>query len=314
MTQTLRYLSTLIAILLTMTSNVTAQSEQKLAEPKTTEPKVASVEDLLAMPEPPTDFRFRYGDDQYQFADLRLPSGEGPFPVAVLVHGGCWLAQYEITHLGAMAEALTDSGIATWTLEFRRLGNEGGGWPGTFLDVANGTDLLRDVAEEHNLDLNRVVVSGHSAGGHLALWLGARPKLPEGSPLYLPNPLKVQGVLALAPAADLQVAHEKQGCGNAAERLAGGTPEAVPDHYRDGNPGALLPLGIPQRIIVGEHDETWLAVSRAYQEKARLAGEDVPLQVIPDIGHFEVVMPMSTIFPIVRAGFEEMLGLSRPAQ
>ena len=278
-----------------------------------TEPKRATVEELVAMPEPPTDFRFTYGADPFQFADLRLPKGEGPFPVVTLVHGGCWLAQYDIKHLGAMAKALTDSGVATWTLEFRRLGNEGGGWPGTFLDVAHGLDKLRDVAGEHNLDLGRVLVSGHSAGGHLALWLAARHKLPKDSPLYVADPLPLKGVMALAPAADLEAAYRDQGCGDATERLAGGTPETVPDHYRDGNPGALVPLGIPQRIIVGAHDETWLKVSRTYQEKARLAGEEVPILVLPDAGHFEVVMPMSADFPVVRAGIEEMLGLSAQA-
>ncbi|HLF30262.1 MAG TPA: alpha/beta hydrolase [Xanthomonadales bacterium] len=272
-----------------------------------TEPKVAGVAELLAMPEPAADFRFQYGDDPLQFADLRLPSGDGPFPVVVLVHGGCWLAQYGVGHLGAMAEALTDSGVATWTLEFRRIGNEGGGWPGTFLDVSRGVDLLRDVAADHALDLDRVILVGHSAGGHLALWLAGRHKLPPDSPLYLPDPLPVKGVIGLAPAADLELTYRNQTCGDAAQRLIGGTPEEFPQRYREGSPAALLPLGVPQLIINGALDEGWLIVSRAYQEKARALGEEVRLVVPPDAGHFELVMPMSSTFPVVREAIEAML-------
>lgn len=288
----------LIAISLAMTTpDLQSQSEAKLA----------GVPELLAMPEPPADFRFQYGEDPLQFADLRLPSGEGPFPVVVLVHGGCWLAEYDVRHLGAMAEALTDSGVATWTLEFRRIGNEGGGWPGTFLDVSRGTDLLREVAADHTLDLNRVVLAGHSAGGHLALWLAGRHRLPADSPLYLPDPLPVKAVLGLAPAADLELTYRNETCGDAAQRLIGGTPEEFPQRYRDGSPAALLPLGLPQVIINGAHDEGWLTVSRAYQEKARLQGEVVRLIVPADAGHFELVMPASSTFPVVRATIEEML-------
>ncbi|MEJ8568079.1 alpha/beta hydrolase family protein [Elongatibacter sediminis] len=269
-------------------------------------PELAGVPELLAMPEPPADARFPYGDDPLQFADLRLPEGEGPFPVAVLVHGGCWLAEYDIKHLGAMADDLTRHGIATWTLEFRRIGNEGGGWPGTFLDVANGADRLRDIAEDYPLDLDRVVIAGHSAGGHLALWLAARHKLPPDSPLYLPDPLQARGVIGLAPAADLELTHRNQTCSGAAERLVGGTPEEYPLRYQHGSASELLPLGLEQLIINGAHDEGWLIVSRAYQEKARAAGEEVPIIVPPDAGHFELVMPTSTTFPVVREAIVKM--------
>lgn len=270
-------------------------------------PKIAKVADLLAQPEPPADLRYPYGDDPSQFADLRLPAGEGPFPVAILIHGGCWLAQYDLGILAAMADALTESGIATWTLEFRRIGNEGGAWPGTFLDVAHGTDAIRNVASEHALDLTRVVLVGHSAGGHLALWLAARHRLAADSPLHTPDPLPVKGVIALAPAADLELTYRNQTCGDAAGRLMGGSPEEFPERYRDGSPAALLPLGVPQLIINGVHDEGWLIVSRAYQAKARAAGEEVELMVPEDAGHFEIVMPASTTFPRVRAAIEAML-------
>lgn len=270
------------------------------------EPQLAGVEDLLAMPQPAPDYRFPYGDDPLQFAELRLPEGDGPFPVAVLVHGGCWLAQYDVGHLAAMAEALTDSGLATWAIEFRRVGNEGGGWPGTFLDVARGFDYLRRVAADHHLDLNRVVAVGHSAGGHLALWLAARHNLTPDSPLYIANPLPMKGVIALAPAADLEETFRNQTCHGVSQQLVGGTPEEFPRRYREGSAAALLPLGIPQLIINGDHDEGWLAVSHVYLEKARAAGDEIRLVVPPDAGHFELVMPTSAAFPVVRQAIVNM--------
>lgn len=270
-------------------------------------PELAGVPELLAMPQPAADSHFSYGDDPLQFAELRLPAGEGPFPVVVLVHGGCWLAEYDVGHLRAMAQALTESGAATWALEFRRVGNEGGGWPGTFLDVSQGVDLLRTAAAAHPLDLNRVIIAGHSAGGHLALWLAARHKLPADSPLYRPDPLPIIGVVGLAPAADLELTFRNQTCSGASQRLMGGTPEKFPQRYRDGSAAALLPLGMPQVIVNGAHDEGWLTVSRAYQEKARSLNEEVRLIVPPDAGHFELVMPESSSFPVVRAAIENML-------
>lgn len=273
-------------------------------------PKFLGVPEYLAQPELPPDHRYQYGEGEFQFVDLRLPEGEGPFPVVILVHGGCWLAQYGLRPLDAMAESLTDAGVATWTLEFRRVGNEGGGWPGTFQDVASGTDYLREVAAENNLDLNRVIVSGHSAGGHLALWLGARHKLPEASELYVENPLALAAVVALAPAADLELTWRNQTCGDSAQKLVGGSPEEFPQRYFDGSAAALLPLGIPQVIVNGDHDEGWLIVSRAYQAKAKSLGETVKIIVPPNAGHFELVIPGNPAFDQVR---ETILAAVPPA-
>lgn len=288
--------NTIMLTLLTLISTTVLANDS--SEPS--EPKLAGVPELLAMPEPAADHRFQYGPGEFQFADLRVPEGDGPFPVVVLVHGGCWLAEYGLGHLAAMAQALTDSGVATWTLEFRRVGNEGGGWPGTFLDVAQGTDYLRTVAAGHNLDLNRMVVSGHSAGGHLALWLAARHNLRPESELYAADPLPFAAVIALAPAADLEETYRNQTCGGASQQLVGGTPEEYPQRYIDGSASALLPLGIPQVIINGDHDEGWMAVSRVYQDKAKAAGETVEIIIPRNAGHFELVMPTSSTFKLVQ--------------
>jgi acetyl esterase/lipase len=270
-------------------------------------PELLGIDDLLAQPEPAADFTFSYGEDPLQFAELRLPSGPGPHPVAVLIHGGCWLAKYDVGHIRAMAEALTDAGMATWTLEFRRVGNEQGGWPGTFLDVAHGIDWIRNAAPEHTLDLDRVVLVGHSAGGHLALWAAGRHRIPPESPLFIDDPLMPKGVIGLAPAADLELTFRNQTCSGASQQLIGGTPEEYPQRYRDGSASALLPLGVPQLIINGDLDEGWLIVSRGYQEIARLAGEEVEIIVPPNAGHFELVMPVSSAFPVVQSAIEDML-------
>src|SRR6478752_1234869 len=123
--------------------------------------------------------RIPYGKGTLQFGDLRVPDGPGSHPVAILVHGGCWSAKLgqlpeaatSLDLLRPLAAALVQNGIATWNVEYRRLGNDGGGWPGTYEDLANATDFIRELAPKHHLDLQRIVLVGHSSGGHLALWL-----------------------------------------------------------------------------------------------------------------------------------------------
>ena len=140
--------------------------------------------------EPPTAHaRIPYGSDPLNVGDLRLPAGDGPHPVAVVIHGGFWRAKYTLEHIGHLCAALTAEGIATWSVEYRRLGDEGGGWPNTMLDVGAATDHLREIAPQYKLDLDRVVVMGHSAGGHLAAWVASRHRIPETSDLYMPSPL-----------------------------------------------------------------------------------------------------------------------------
>ena len=130
---------------------------------------------LASFPNPPADHIISYGKDRLQFGELRLPPGAGPFPAMVLIHGGCWLAEFDIAHVRKLAAAFTATGIATWTIEYRRVGDPGGGWPGTFDAVAAGADHLVALAAQFELDLSRVVVAGHSAGGQLAIWLTNRP-------------------------------------------------------------------------------------------------------------------------------------------
>ncbi len=185
------------------------------------------------------------------------PEGPGPYAVAILIHGGCFLSMYNIEHNARFAEALTESGIAVWNLEYRRVGNEGGGWPGTFEDIAHGADHLRVLAKEYPIDLERVISIGHSAGGHLAWWGAARHRLADDGPIRFGHPISPKGVLALASVPDLAYLHEKRPCEGAVDGLVGGSPEDVPGHYAQASLVALVPLGLPQILINGhfmKHD------------------------------------------------------------
>ena len=276
------------------------------------EGKMLTTAEALALPQPAADHRLAYGPGPLQFGELRLPAGAGPFPVAVVLHGGCWLAAYDLGYVAGLAGELAKEGIATWSVEYRRVGDEGGGWPGTFLDVAAGADHLRALAERFPLDLGRVVAVGHSAGGHLALWLGGRHRLPAESALAAGEPLALRGVVGLAPIADLAAYASDEGCGAAIPDLLGGAPAAVPERLRLASPIELLPLGIPQRLLVGSSDPIVPpAHVRAYAEAARKAGDDVTLLELPAAGHFEAVVPGTSAWPAVRAAVRGLLGLPR---
>ncbi|MFQ5790816.1 MAG: alpha/beta hydrolase family protein [Acidobacteriota bacterium] len=274
--------------------------------------KFLTAEDIAEWPSPPTEHRIPYGNDPLQFGELRLPEGPGPHPVAVVVHGGCWLARWDIQHIGRLAQALTDAGLATWTLEYRRIGNPGGGWPGTFQDIAHGADHLLTLAKDHALDLNRVLAVGHSAGGQFVLWLAARHRIPEGSPLHSKDALRLRGALALAAAPDLALAHRKGVCDNVIDKLMGGSPEEVPDRYRQGSPIEMIPLGVPQILVNGAHDlPRRLAAVEGYAQAARDAGDSVQVITAEDSAHFEVIAPDSSTWPMVRDAALSLVGLVR---
>jgi len=247
------------------------------------------VEDYKKLPIAPGDYRHSYGRDRCQFVDLFLPPTPGPYPVLVLVHGGCWHAEYGIEPLGQLAHAAAERGIAVWSIEYRRLGN-GGGWPATFLDVGTAADHLRAVALRRNLDLSRVIAAGHSAGGHLALWLAARRQLAMHSPLFMPSPLPLCGVISLAGIPDLALAVEESICGTAVGELIGGRTQQYAQRLADASPHMWTPLGIPHLHIHGEEDEIVpLAGVLDYATHALATGDRATLLALPDTGHFELV-------------------------
>ena len=265
-------------------------------------------EQVMARPTRAPDRVIPYGSAPEQFAHLRLPSGRGPHPVVVFVHGGCWQSQYNIAHAAPLEQALADAGYAVWSLEYRRVGNAGGGWPGTFTDVARGADHLRVIAPEYALNLSRVVAAGHSAGGFFALWLAARPKIPAGAELHAPDPLRVRGVLALAPAPDLEGLHAAGVCGNVITGLMGGSPSEQAARYAQTSLMQLAPIDVPTEVVIGEADTSWAPVGRTYVARARERG-DQRLHVVEVLGagHFDVIAPFAPAWTQVIAALRALL-------
>jgi acetyl esterase/lipase len=218
-----------------------------------------------------------YGVHPEQVANLHLPASGGPFPVVVLVHGGFWRARWDRTTLTPLARDLASRGYAAWNLEYRRVGQDGGGWPGTFNDVAAAVDHL---AELDAVDESRVVTLGHSAGGQLALWVA-----------YARNARRIRprGAVSLAGVCDLAQGHADRLGDGAVGDLLGGGPGEVPERYEESSPAALLPLGVPQLLVHGSRDEIVPAAqSSTYAERARAAGDEVDLIELA-CDHFDVI-------------------------
>lgn len=275
-------------------------------------PPLMSPGDLQSLPARPADHRVAYGDVATQFAELRLPSGGGPHPVVVLVHGGCWKAEYaSLRDLAPMGDALKAEGIASWNVEYRRLGHTGGGWPGTYVDIGRAIDHLRQVAPVYRLDLDRLAVVGHSAGGHLAMWAAMRQRLPAKSPAYTANPLPLRGVINLAGTIDMRenIAHMEAECRDTVvTTMLGGTPESVPERYREVSATSMVPLGVQQILVWGEHEDfVPVSLARRHVDAATKAGDRARLIVIPAIGHFESASPQSSAWPTVLEAIRSLL-------
>lgn len=293
------YLLFLLIIFSLATNKLNAQGQQ---------PNLISWKEIAALPVPPADKVIAYGEDSLQFGELRLPQGDGPFPVVVVVHGGCWLAAYNRDYMAHLSQALTQAGYATWNLEFRRVGDAGGGWPGTFLDVASGTDFVRELANSFPVNPKKVVVIGHSAGGHLALWLAARHNLPKSSPLFSRKPLKLKGVVSLAGIPDLETYSQEEGsCNEAVPQLMGGMPAAQPMRYAMATPIALLPLKVPSRLVQGALDPIVpVAQSSRFVAEAKAKGDDAELILLQNAGHFDLVAPQSPVYRRVLEAVQEL--------
>jgi acetyl esterase/lipase len=268
--------------------------------------KTLSWSELGDMPLPAPGERITYGKGPQQFGELRVPKGDGPFPVMIVIHGGCWQNEFDYVYMTRLAGWLTEHGVATWTIEYRRLGDAAGGWPGTFLDVAGATDALRDIAPKSHLDLKRIYAAGHSAGGQLALWLASRAKLPKSSALYRENPVAIQGVLGLAAITNLEKYRNgpPNSCHSSVEPLLGGGPDKVSSRYAETSPSQRLPLGARQVFIQGEKDPIVEAASvREYVEAAKKAGDHAEILSLPEAGHFEACV----VLPQTKSVFEEAL-------
>lgn len=264
-----------------------------------------TADDYQRLPTVEPDHRLAYGSLPEQFGELTLPNSSPPHAVIVLIHGGGYQARYDIRPLGTVAAALADAGLAVWSIEYRRAGN-GGDFPNMFLDVGAAADHLRAIAGDFRLDLTSVVTIGHSAGGHLALWLAGRRRLPESSRLFSANPLPVAGVVGLAPIADIAHALRYKMSSPALQTVVGSQLPRAEDNVRDSSPNESLPLGIRQIHLVGTEDTQILANAQSYIDAATRAGDDVELVTLEGAGHFEVVAVGSPHWQTVLAAVKGM--------
>ena len=245
---------------------------------------------VLALPASAPDAKLFYGKSEQQFGELWLPS-DAPAkgaPLLILIHGGCWLNAFNIAHSRAMAMSLKLQGYGVWSLEYRRVGDVGGGFPGSFMDVGEGVDYVRQL-HHYPLDLRRVVLIGHSAGGHLALWASSRAQLPAGHRFHQADALPVQGVVGLAAIIDLAVyAQGHSQCQQAAVELMGGTPEQQPLRYQWASP-VNLPLASNTLLIHGI-DDSIVSFAQSQSAAVRLDAEWLP---IANAGHFDLIHPQA---------------------
>jgi acetyl esterase/lipase len=242
---------------------------------------------------PPEAFRIiRYGAEAGQIGELwGAGRASHPAPVVALIHGGYWRERYRLDVMHALAADLSSRGYAVWNIEYRRLGMNGGGWPGTFADIASGIDALAGFAGEYGLDTTRLMIIGHSAGGHLALWSAARQRL-QGS--WSHPRTTARHVVSLAGVCDLVTAAHRRLSNGAVIELLGGSPEDVPEIYAQACPMLLLPLRIRHTVVHGTSDiDVPFELSANYAGAARRAGDQCVF--LPEHGsdHFDLIDPAS---------------------
>ncbi|MEV1333458.1 alpha/beta hydrolase, partial [Micromonospora costi] len=252
----------------------------------------ADPRDVLTRPAPEPAHTVAYGDHPDQVADLREPAGDGPArPLVVVVHGGFWRAEYDRRHTGPLAAALAALGHPVAQLEYRRTGQPGGGWPNTLTDTLTGvTELprLAAAAMPGRVAGAAPILVGHSAGGHLALYVAATA------------PAAVGGVLALAPVADLVEAYRRDLDGGAVAALLGGGPEEFPERYAAADPRMLVPIR-PRTVVIhgGLDHQVPPEIGRDFVASARAAGSDITLVELSECEHFGLIDPESAAWPLV---------------
>ncbi|KQX45509.1 MULTISPECIES: alpha/beta hydrolase [unclassified Streptomyces] len=273
----------------------------------------AAAEEASAFSHPAVapDATAAYGDHPDQVIDFYAPrDGRTRAPLVVALHGGAWRAPYDRVHLTPFVDFLARRGFAVASVEYRRgsdIPRQGGAapvagrWPETFDDVAAALDALPELATAHlpSADTGKIVLTGHSAGGTLALWAAARHVLPAGSPWRLPAAPALRGVVALAPIAHFDRAVELGVCGDAVTELLGG-PVAYGERAASTDPSALLPTGIATTVVQGREDvDVPYAVAEAYADAAAKAGEEVGFTLLAGVGHFPLIDPAADACAVV---------------
>jgi acetyl esterase/lipase len=258
--------------------------------------KLMAWPDLLGRPLPKATKRIAFGSAPHQFADLWLPEGKGPFPVVLMVHGGCWQSDIaDLTIMNYISEDLRTRGIAVWNIEYRGVDRPGGGYPGSFQDVSAAADALRTFGKEYPLRLNRIVALGHSAGGHLAFWLAARRDLPKSSPLKNVRPLRLSSAISIGGLPDLEATYARTDNVCEAAPIAAMTGSASPERpniYADTSPAALPANKVRQVVINGDRDRV-APPPTALAYKALMTGKGQKLRevIVPNTGHVELIAP-----------------------
>lgn len=268
-------------------------------------PSLIKFAELKQRPHPSPATVVHYGSDPLQVVDVWLPRGKGPFPIVLMIHGGCWQTDVADRHLmDWVSNDLKRRGIAVWNIDYRGVDRSGGGYPGTFLDAAAAADAITAHAHEFHLDTRRIVAVGHSAGGHLALWLAGRRHLPATSPLRSSHPIRLAAVVSLGGLPDLELETKvDNGCGKQVSATLGA------GHYAETSVPRLAPLGVRQYLVNGLNDPiipTQLATD--YQRRMRAAGDRVSIDWIPASGHFELIAPETKAWAVAVHDIEQALG------
>jgi acetyl esterase/lipase len=283
-----------------------------VAAPTGAAPVLMDWPDLLGRPLPKATERIAYGEGPLQFGELWLPDGPGPFPVVLMVHGGCWRSGVaKLTIMNYIADDLRRRGIAVWNVEYRGVDRPGGGYPGTFQDVAAAADKLAEIAPAHRLRTDRIVALGHSAGGHLVLWLAARARISAASPLHAAHALPIAAVISTGGLPDLayEMSRGDDGCGaDTIAKLVGPATATHPDVYADTSPAELGAGHQPDVLISGDQDGISPPDDGArYAAKMQGQGAQIRHVVVPDTGHVELIAPGTAAWTLTVTEIERLL-------
>lgn len=255
-----------------------------------------SFNSVLALPVKNQDMKLAYGKAALQFGLLSLPVTKVSTkpPLVIFVHGGCWLNAYDIGHSKALSQALTEAGYAVWSLEYRRVGDEGGGWPGSFNDVMQGIHYAQAQFEQYGVDVNRIALMGHSAGGQLALLAGEKLAGDKKA-------AQIQAVIGLAAITDMaSYAKGSNSCQSATAQFIGASPEQALALYQQASPTAQK-----------AHPHTLLLQGSADQivPTTQATASGMPYRMVEKAGHFDWIHPQSAAYSQLILTLQELVPL-----